>query len=371
MLHGGTARNNAENGARKVMRMEEYDRICAFDSLRRAHHRARRGKREKVEVLRFEEEENYNLLQLQKALENGRYHIAGYNHFMIHDPKVREIQALTYPDRVVQHSLCDEFLGPFIERRLTYDNAACRKNKGTHFALYRLEHFLRENYNRHGPEGWVLKGDIRQYFTNINHEILKRLLYRGLEDARIRNLLDCIIGSFHTENRPGTGLPMGNISSQWFALLYLDPLDRLVKEKLRISHYSRYMDDFVLIHPDKEYLRECLKRITSLIEDDLRLTLNPKTQIFPIKNGVDYLGFHTYVTETGKVIRKLRKNSKARMKRKVRAFNEGYADGTMDYEAIRRSVASWVGHARHGNTYRLRQHILGKLCLRRETEEEG
>ncbi len=125
------------------------------------------------------------------------------------------------------------------------------------------------------------------------------------------------------------------------------------------------MDDFVLIHKDKDYLNNCLKRIKDHLNNDLKLELNKKTQIFPIKNGVDYLGFHSYLTETEKVIRKIRRSSKKRMKRKIKKFKVKYENREMDYEDIKRSVNSWLGHAKHGNTYNLRKSIYKKMIFRR------
>ena len=135
----------------------------------------------------------------------------------------------------------------------------------------------------------------------------------------------------------------------------------MIKEKLKIRWYSRYMDDFVLIHVSKEYLQQCLLRIREHL-DWLGLELNNKTQIFPLRNGVDYLGFHTYLTESGKVIRKLRQSSKKRMKRKIRAFKRKFKQGEITFEQIQRSMQSWLAHASHGHTYHLRQRII-RRCV--------
>lgn len=148
------------------------------------------------------------------------------------------------------------------------------------------------------------------------------------------------------------GIPMGNQTSQWFALIYLNEMDHYIKRTLRIKHYGRYMDDFYLIHPDKEYLQYCLKEI-ELIVEDIGLKLNQKTDIFPLRNGLDFLGFHTYLTESGKVIRKLRRKSKVNMRRKLKKFRFKYDAGEMEFERIRQSYQSWRGHASHGNCYYL------------------
>ena len=248
--------------------------------------------------------------------------IRGYRKFRIYDPKEREIHALPYSDRVVQHSLCDNVLGPYLDRRLIYDNAACRPGKGTHFAMDRLSGFMRSFYREHGADGWFLKCDIRKYFLSISHRILHEKIEGMNLGAEVKELLHIIVDSYEEEE--GRGLPMGNQTSQWFALYYLDGIDRLVKEKMRIKYYTRYMDDMILIHHDREYLSECLCEMEAYAKDRLDIEFNEKTQIHHIKQGIDYLGFHFYLTDTGKVIRRLRQSCKRRFKRKLKKFKVLY-----------------------------------------------
>lgn len=343
----------------------EFALVCDFNNLLDAYKMSKRGKGSKNEVIHFEMELNYNIMCLKNELENKRYKISSYNHFKVYEPKERDIMSLSYRDRVVQHSLCDNVLEPYLDKRLDYDNAACRKGKGTHFALNRLKKFMHEAYNKWGCDYYVLKCDIRKYFYSIDHNILKSMLYPCIEDKDILWLLDVIIDS-----TDGTiGLPIGNMTSQWFAVFYLDKMDRFVRNELKIPYYSRYMDDFVLIHKDKEYLKNCLKMLKVFLWDNLRLELNEKTQIFPIKNGVDYLGFHSYLTETGKVIRKIRRKSKTKMNKKIKNFNKLYSENKISYEEIRQSTVSWIGHAKHGNTYNLRKSMMKKLKLKRERKQ--
>lgn len=335
--------------------MDGYEVLCDFQKLYAAHKMARRGKRGKAEVIDFEMNLAQNLCALQRELADRTYEQRGYQHFTIYEPKERAIFAPKYSDRVIQHCLCDNVLMPMLEPRLIYDNAACRKGKGTHFALDRLSGFLREHYRKYGSNGYFLKCDIRKYFENIDHSVLKSKLQRVFGDSEVFALLCHIIDSF--ESRPGIGLPLGNQTSQWFALYYLDGVDRLIKEKFRIKHYTRYMDDFVLLHPDREYLRECLAAIRKFCGNELKLELNDKTQIFPIKNGVDYLGWHFYLTDSGKVIRKLRNSNKKRMKKRMRKLAQDYHDWKIDIDAVKRSTASTYGHLQHGNTYHLRSKL--------------
>ncbi|GHU55104.1 hypothetical protein AGMMS49975_16430 [Clostridia bacterium] len=171
-------------------------------------------------------------------------------------------------------------LAPILDNRLIYDNAACRIGKGTHFALNRLTAFLVEFYKNHRDSGYFLKIDIRKYFDNISHYVLKDKLAKVFKDKDVRNMLMLIIDSYEkTEN---AGLPLGNQTSQWFALYYLDGIDRLIKEKYSIKYYTRYMDDFVLIHEDKSFLQEILDSLTKTAKKELGLEFNEKTQIFPL-----------------------------------------------------------------------------------------
>jgi hypothetical protein len=285
---------------------------------------------------------------------------------MIHDPKDREIQALSYGDRVLQHCLCDNVVAPLLEKRLIYDNCACRKGKGTHFGIRRLTDFFREYYKTHGAEGWILKADIKKYFPSVHHATLIDRLNRIIPDPDVKNLIEMIIHSWNAEE--GRGLPMGNQTSQWFALYYLDSVDRLIKEKLHIKYYTRYMDDMVLIHADREYLRECLRMIKKLCESTLKLELNDKTHIFPIRRGVDYLGWHFYLTDTGKVIRKLRASNKKRLKRRLKGLRTGYKTGRLKWEDAKRSLVSADGHLIHGHTYRLRTKLYAQTVFTRNPD---
>ena len=339
----------------------EYDRLCDFQNLYNAHKAARRGKRGKLEVVEFELNLALNLCKLQSALYRRTYSPAGYNHFIIHEPKKREIFAPSYVDRVVQHCLCDNVLMPTLDPRLVFDNSACQKGKGTHFAISRLSGFMRDFYREHGVTGYFLKCDIRKFFGSIDHAVLKNKLHRVFDDADIEVLLRRIIDSYETS--PGKGLPLGNQTSQWFALYYLDCIDRLVKEQMRIKYYSRYMDDFVLLHHDKEYLRQCLSCIRGVCENGLFIQLNDKTQIFPLKNGVDYLGWHFYLTDTGKVVRKLRTSKKKSLKRRMNKLARDYHDHIIDLATVSRSMASTYGHLKHGHTYHLQNKISWETVL--------
>ena len=187
----------------------------------------------------------------------------------------------------------------------------------------------------------------------INHDKLKEKLKKLDLEPVVYDLLCIYIDC-------SDGLPLGYQTSQLFALLFLDDFDHFVKEQLHIQYYGRYMDDFFLIHPDKEYLQFCLREIRAYM-DSLGLELNEKTQIFPIRNGIDFLGFHTYLTESGKVIRKLRHSSIKRMRAKLRHWEKEYPAGLVTREQILQSWQAWDAHAAHGNTWALRQQVRDRV----------
>ena len=344
--------------------MTYFERICDFQNLYKAHKIARRGKRDTREVIEFEMNLSENLVRLSEELRNKTYKMSGYYSFMIHDPKEREIHALHYVDRVVQHCLCDEVLAPVLDKKLIYDNSACRLGKGTHFSLKRLSSFLVSFYNKYNCEGYFLKCDIKKFFNNIDHDIMKQKLRDVFYDKDLLWLLDMIVDSF--EVAPGKGLPMGNQSSQWFAVFYLDGFDRLIKEKLKIKYYTRYMDDCVLIHNDKDYLKHCLQDMRDYAKTTLCLDFNSKTQIFPVKNGVDYLGWHIYLTETGKVIRKVKQQTKYKYKRKLKYLQNEYNKGNISLDEIYLTTTSYRAHLDFGHTYNLKRSVLNDFILKRQ-----
>jgi len=199
------------------------------------------------------------------------------------------------------------------------------------------------DYNlKHGESGYILKGDITKFFYTIDHDILKRILRNYFDDEGVLWLCDLIIDS--TE---GKGLPLGNQSSQVFALLYLHSLDTLITDKLGIEYYGRYMDDFYLIHHSKDYLKHCRKVIEGHI-DELHLSLNGKTQIMPIKNGIKFLGFHTYVSH-GKTVTRIRNENKRNAFRKYKKMARLVVEGKMSLEKFEQCYSSWKSHARFGD----------------------
>lgn len=314
----------------EFMKLEE---IFTFENLYEAYKNCRKGKQHKGEVIRFETNLGVNLYAIQKELFTKKYKLGKYKIFKIYEPKERIIEALPFKDRVVIRCFCDISLKPKIEKKLIYDNVACRKEKGTHFAIQRLHFFLKREYlSEKNNAFYFLKCDIKKYFPSIQHDILLHLLesvnFSSDEMWLIKKLIQ------EQPNLSKQGLPLGNQSSQWFALFYLNKVDRFIKEKLRVKFYIRYMDDMILISRDKEFLKKCKMEIQNLCLKELGLELNSKTQIGVVKNGIDFLGYRHIVNEKGKIILKLRQSSKIRMKKHLKTIYKLYNKEIVDQKYV-------------------------------------
>ena len=343
--------------------MTDFERVIDFENMYRAYRKAKRGKGYKKSSAQFSVSALDGVNTLIEQLKNRTYRIAKYNEFKVYEPKERVIKTTSFKDKVVQHSLCDNVILPRLEKVFVCDNCAGQIGKGTLFGLDRLSEQMKTFYDRHGFDGYILKCDISKYFYNISHEQLKDIMENYFRDPGIRWLCNLYIDS--TE---GKGIPLGNQINQGFALLYLDCMDKLIKCELGIEFYGRYMDDFYLIHHDKDYLKYCLEVITALLKT-LDLELNGKTQIFPIKSGVNYLGFHTYLTSDGKVIRKLKNQNKRNAQRKFAKMARLVADGKLSREKFEASYTAWKNHISHGNCYRLSRSMDMKIEKILNTEE--
>lgn len=340
-----------------------FPQIYDFETLLAAYRRARRGKRDRHEVRRFEQDLEGNLIQLQNELIWGEYETGRYRCFMVEEPKRREVAALPFRDRVVQHALVS-VTEPLWERRFIADSYACRPGRGTHRGADRAQAMLRQVKRQHGKV-YALKADIAKYFASIDHGVLKQLLRRRIACRRTLALADSIIDSTDAGHRPGVGLPIGNLTSQLWANVYLHELDEFVKHGLRERHYVRYMDDFVVIHHDKAHLHQVRAQIEAFLADALRLRTNSKTQVFPVGaiggRALDFLGYRIWPTH-----RKLRKSSISRITRTLRRFQRWYAAGRIALSRVRASVMSWLAHAAQANARGLVRYVLGRTTFTRK-----
>lgn len=327
------------------MNIEE---IFTYEKLYEAHLHCRCSKQHKGEVVRFETNLSENLYKIVSDMKSKKYKLGKYKKFYIYEPKERLIEALPYKDRVMIRCFCENVIKPKIEPKLIYDNTACRKGKGSSFAINRLEKFLRREYiKENNNEIYFLKCDISKYFPSINHDVLKNLLNKiNFTDDEI-----WLINKLIDEQPDGAtiGLPLGNQSSQWFALLYLNTIDRFIKEQLQIKCYVRYMDDMILIHRDKKYLQKCLYEIEKVCNEKLKLSLNSKTQIGKVQNGIDFLEFRHVLTPNGKIIRKMRQSSKIRMKKHLKTLNKLRKKEIVDDEYVYVRKNAFYNHIKDSN----------------------
>lgn len=336
--------------------MTGFRKVIDFENMYKAYRKAKCGKGFKKSSARFNIMALDGINKLIEQLKNKTYTISPYNEFKVYEPKERVIQTTSFKDKVVQHSLCDNVILPRLEKIFIYDNCAGQKGKGTLFGLDRLAEQMKVFHKRYGFNGYILKCDITKFFYSISHEQLKHIVeYWFGYDRDIRWLINLFIDS--TE---GKGIPLGNQINQGLALLYLDGMDKLIKHELGIEFYGRYMDDFYLMHPDKQYLKYCLQVLTEYLET-LDLTLNGKTQIFPFKNGVNYLGFHTYITENVNAIRKLKNENKRNAQRKYLKMAKLVASGKLSIDKFNASYNAWLNHISHGNCYKLSQTFNQKI----------
>ncbi len=326
--------------------MTDFEKVTSFENLYKAYRRAKRGKGYRQSSAKFNLMALDGVNRLKELLVTRQYAIGEYTEFKVYEPKERLIKAGKFQDKIVQHSLCDNVLCPRLSEVFIRNNFAGQIGKGTLFGLNALKQDMLDYNLKHGESGYILKGDITKFFYTIDHDVLKRILRNYFDDDGVLWLCNLIIDS-----TDGKGLPLGNQSSQVFALLYLHSLDVLITEELGIEYYGRYMDDFYLIHQSKDYLKHCLEVIEEHV-DGLQLSLNGKTQIMPIRNGIKFLGFHTYVSH-GKTVSRIRNENKRNALRKYKKMACLVAEGKMSPEKFEQCYGSWKSHARFGDCDRL------------------
>lgn len=336
--------------------------VLSWDNLLLAAREASRHKRLRREVLLFNANLEENLLRIQHLLATKQWKPGPYRAFEVFEPKRRMIHAPCFADRVVHHALVQQ-IGPFFERRFIDQSFACRVNKGTHAASEYLSGMLRS-----AAAKWdtvhVLKADITKYFYSIDHEILMRVVSRTIGDRDILDIIKILLEQCNCIDG-NRGLPLGALTSQLLANVYLDQLDHHIKDSLGIRYYVRYMDDFVVLHHCKASLWSILAEIRDFLTWELRLTLNHKTRVFPATHGVDFAGYRHWASH------KLpRKRNLLRAKKRFAGLSRCYAAGRVELDTVRSSVASFVGYIRHCKGYRSGGNALSRLVLTREGKKQ-
>jgi RNA-directed DNA polymerase len=341
------------------MRSEKklFERVVDFKNLHHAFLGASHGKRDRPAVQEFEYHLETHLWQMRRELEAGIYQFGRFHRFWIEDPKRREIRAAPFRDRVVHHALFN-VLDPIFRRGFIADSYACIPGRGTHLAVERYRQFVRARAGR----GYRVQCDIKSYFASIDHQVLMELLSRRIGDERLLSLLRRLVD--HGAERPGRGMPIGNLTSQLFANVYLDVLDHFVKERLQVRHYIRYMDDFLLLASDRREARHRLRSVRAYLRQRLRLELNPRRVIVaPLDEPCDLLGYVYHGSGRSRV----RRRSVRRLWRRLPALQHRLSAGEIGREHVRASLASWLGLAKHADAFLLSK----SLFTRRDVENLG
>ncbi|HEY4498593.1 MAG TPA: reverse transcriptase/maturase family protein [Candidatus Paceibacterota bacterium] len=320
--------------------MHSYEHIISIDNLLESWREFLRDKKRQKEVMEFRVYLMDNLSLLYRELLERTYRHGPYRHVKINDPKPRDIHIAFVRDRLLHHAMY-RVLYPYFDRTFIFDSYSCRRGKGTHRGINRFREYARDASHNHARTVWVLKCDIRKFFANIDHGILKEILARHIEDVHTLGLLGMIIDSFHTKDKTGTGLPLGNLTSQLLVNLYMNEFDQFVKHTLHVTYYIRYADDFVILHTDQSYLENLIPTVAMFLKTRLALSLHPqKVFIKTYASGVDFLGWVHFSRH-----RVLRTTTKRRMLGRLSGQPK---DAVLD---------SYLGLLSHGNTHRLRQKI--------------
>lgn len=335
-----------------------YDKIVDIEKIEKVYHDVRLTTKHKQKIINFNTFYLTNIMQIYEILKLKKYKHGDYNVFLVKEYKYRLIMSENISDKIVNHLISDEILLPLIEPRLIETNVATRKNKGTKMGLFYAKKYI-NNLRRTNDNFYVLKCDIKKYFYNIDHEILLNMLRKFIPDETILDILKDILETTNSEsmnmeiNRVidvekkrlvdthnpyiadkfieldsiphyhlHKGLPIGNMTSQILAIFYLNDLDHYIKEQLHIKYYIRYMDDLVLLHEDKEYLKECLEKITIFLKEKCALNLHPKkTRIYPFKKeGLNFLGYR-FILKNNRLITLMCPETKKKIKAHLKYVN--------------------------------------------------
>lgn len=363
-----------------------YHKITDIKNIKEMYDkRIRINTKNKVKIARFDEHYVSNIVRIKEILESKNYKPYRYNIFLIREPKVRLIMAQCVSDKIINHLVSKYFLIDVFEPVLKENNIATRVGKGTHYGIKKLKTFLRKNIEK---DLYILKFDVTKYFFNLNHEILKKIIRKKIKDYDVVKILDTIIDSTNelyinefikkiklkeiekikNSNKPnknklideiksiplckkGSSAPIGNMSSQAFAIIYLSEIDSYIVEVLKPMFYLRYQDDGLLISESKEYLKYCLNEIVKLM-NKYKLKLNDKTRIYSIDDGFEFLGFK-YIRKNKKLIVKVKNQTKRRFKRKIRTIYKLYINNKFSLKDLKQVKSSYNGHLKHGDTKNL------------------
>jgi len=328
--------------------MNFFQEICSVENILDAWCEFSKGKHQKKDVQEFQLHLMDNILLLNKDLLSLKYKHGKYESFNINDPKPRNIHKASVRDRLLHHAIY-RVLYPYFDKKFIDDSYSCRLGKGTHKALNQLKSFINKSSQNNSRRCFVLKCDIRKFFANIDHEILKKILEKHIKDKNILWLFSQVIDSFFSPRHIyamadicKVGLPLGNLTSQLLVNVYMNEFDQSMKRELKVKYYIRYADDFVVLSENKNYLTNLLPQISKFLEKELKLQLHPdKVFIKTIASGVDFLGWVHFPKH-----RVLRTSTKRKMLK------------NLENNPKVETVQSYLGMISHGNGYKLREKIV-------------
>ena len=342
-----------------------FDEIVCWRNMEISMYNAARYKTSHREIAAFLDNHKTLLPEIIEELKNGSYRIGKYHEFFVYDPKKRLVMALPFRDRVVQWGIYRQ-LNPLLDKRYIDTSYACRTDHGVHLAVAKLNEFS-HNLDMFCDNPYYLKMDMSKYFYRINHEVLINILDSIINDSKLMDLLSYIINSDEqkfgieiinhkvTGRRiRGVGMPIGNLTSQMFANLYLNVLDHYCKHTLRAKKYIRYMDDVIILDNDKHKLRHYQEQISNFIETHLKLELNNKTCISTCKSGIDFCGYRVFPNYV-----KLRKKTYTKMMRRIRQMVYLYSQGKISEFEVQQTMGSYYGFLKHCDSYNIRTRLFG------------
>lgn len=338
-----------------------YQKVCSYSNLELAFRKARKRKTRKPYVIEFEKNMKDNLMLLRSELLLHAYKPLPLRDKIIKDPKTRRISISHFRDRIVHHAICN-LIEPIFDKKFIADSFANRKGKGTLAAMERLDAFknrvsksqtIVQKFGGNNIRGFFFKGDIKKYFDTVSHERLMQIISKTIRDKELLFLIRKILKN-HNTVLEGRGMPLGNLTSQFFANVYLNELDQFVKHELKAKYYLRYVDDFVILSNSLIKLEEYKERIDSFLKEELLIELNhDKSKIKPLSRGIEFLGYRNYAYH-----KLLRMRNIRRAYKRLEEHKKEHAETRISYDKAYASIAGWLAYAKKANTYKLRKKMV-------------
>ncbi len=353
----GIAQASAGITPKMVPQRDLWKELCSYENLELAYKKARKHKTQKDYVRHFEKNLENNLLVLRSELSLHSYRPKALTTFIVRDSKTRKISKSDFRDRIIHHALFN-IIEQIFDKTFIYDSYANRKSKGTLKALERFDYFKRKVSKNNTKKCFVLKADIKHYFEKVNHSILLNIIKKRIKDKKIIWLIKQILNNHHSEKK-GEGMPLGNLTSQFFANVYLNELDYFAKHTLKAGYYIRYVDDFVVFEENKEKLEIYKQVIDGFLRKNLKICLHPdKTKIFCLGNRINFLGFRVFFYH-----KLLKKSNLRKMQDNLQLLKEKYEKAEISYDKIYNCIEGWLAYAKNADSYKQRKNLMTNVSM--------